>query len=54
MSHQRNLLQKIVERQIKFQKALQERVKDDKAKAKQIIEWAEKNGKTRPKAKTPK
>lgn len=45
MSNHRNLLQRVVRRQVRFQEALKARVKDDKAKAAQIAELAQKNNK---------
>lgn len=36
MSNHRNLLQRIVRRQVRFQDAIKERIKDDKVKSLQI------------------
>ena len=52
MSHQKKALEKIIRRQLRFQKALQERVNDKEAKDKQLAELAAKNNKKKPTAQT--
>lgn len=54
MSNHRNLLERVIRRQVRFQKALQERVKDDKAKEKQVDDLAQKNRKKKRASNTTK